>query len=98
MTQIKSRNGVILRSIFHPSDFTEASEVAFEHALKIAIVSGAKLTMLHVEASPAPNGKTSQESERRSSDGSSFRKTVPRARSGSLASGSPSFLGWGKIR
>ena len=47
------REGVKLESIFHPSDFSEASEVAFAHALKIALVSGAKLTMLHVEATPS---------------------------------------------
>jgi len=47
------REGVKLESIFHPSDFSEASEVAFAHALKIALVVGAKLTMLHVEASPS---------------------------------------------
>jgi nucleotide-binding universal stress UspA family protein len=45
--------GIKLESIFHPSDFSEASEVAFAHALKIALVSGAKLTMLHVEATPS---------------------------------------------
>ena len=43
--------GVKLESIFHPSDFSEASEVAFVHALKLALVAGAKLTMLHVDAS-----------------------------------------------
>ena len=37
-----------IESIFHPSDFSEASEVAFAHALKIALVSGAMLNMLHV--------------------------------------------------
>ncbi len=42
-----------LESIFHPSDFSEASEVAFAHALKIALVAGARLTVLHVEASPS---------------------------------------------
>ncbi len=52
MTQTKTPEGVKLESIFHPSDFSEASEVAFVHALKIALVAGAKLTMLHVEASP----------------------------------------------
>jgi nucleotide-binding universal stress UspA family protein len=52
MTQTKIPGGVKLESIFHPSDFSEASEVAFVHALKIALVAGAKLTMLHVEASP----------------------------------------------
>ena len=35
-------------SVFHPSDFSDASEVAFAHALKIALVSGATLHMLHV--------------------------------------------------
>ena len=43
---------VRVESIFHPSDFSEASEVAFVHALKIALVAGATFTMLHVEASP----------------------------------------------
>lgn len=37
-----------LRSIFHPSDFTEASEVAFAHALKFALQTGATLNVLHV--------------------------------------------------
>ena len=35
-------------SVFHPSDFSEASEIAFAHALKIALMSGATLHMLHV--------------------------------------------------
>ncbi len=37
-----------IESIFHPSDFSSASEIAFAHALKIALVSGAALHMLHV--------------------------------------------------
>jgi nucleotide-binding universal stress UspA family protein len=52
MTQTKILDGVKLKSIFHPSDFSEASEVAFVHALKMALVAGANFTMLHVEASP----------------------------------------------
>jgi nucleotide-binding universal stress UspA family protein len=52
MIQTEIPGGVKLESIFHPSDFSEASEVAFVHALKIALVAGAKLTMLHAEASP----------------------------------------------
>jgi nucleotide-binding universal stress UspA family protein len=43
---------VRVKSIFHPSDFSEASEVAFVHALKIALVTRATLTILHVQASP----------------------------------------------
>ena len=35
--------------IFHPSDFSSASEVAFGHALKIALQSKAKLDLMHVE-------------------------------------------------
>lgn len=34
--------------IFHPSDFSQASEVAFGHALKIALASGAHLDIMHV--------------------------------------------------
>ena len=52
MTQTKKLERVRLESIFHPSDFSEASEVAFFHALKIALVAGTKLTILHVKASP----------------------------------------------
>src|SRR5262245_26023240 len=37
-----------IESIFHPSDFSEASEIAFAHALKIALITGAAFTMLHV--------------------------------------------------
>ena len=39
----------LIGSIFHPSDFTDASNVAFEHALRIALVAKAELTMLHVD-------------------------------------------------
>ena len=35
--------------IFHPSDFSPPSEVAFAHALKIALQSKAKLDLMHVE-------------------------------------------------
>ena len=35
--------------IFHPSDFSPASELAFAHALKIALQSKAKLDIMHVE-------------------------------------------------
>ena len=39
-----------IKSIFHPSDFSEASEVAFEHALKLALAARSKLRILHVSA------------------------------------------------
>ncbi|MBX3417247.1 MAG: universal stress protein [Pirellulaceae bacterium] len=36
------------RSILHPTDFSQASEVAFAHALAVALVNQADLTILHV--------------------------------------------------
>jgi len=42
-----------LASIFHPSDFSEASDIAFAHALRIALVTGARLDLLHVAPSDA---------------------------------------------
>jgi nucleotide-binding universal stress UspA family protein len=38
----------IVDSILHPSDFSEASELAFAHALKMALVARARLTLFHV--------------------------------------------------
>ncbi len=52
MAQIDLSTGIKVESIFHPSDFSEASEVAFAHALKMALVSRAKLRMLHVTENP----------------------------------------------
>ena len=34
-------------SIFHPTDLSEASFVAFVHALKIALLAQSELTILH---------------------------------------------------
>src|SRR5512143_1641477 len=50
MSQTELLEAVRVESIFHPSDFSEASEVAFEHALKMALVAKATLTVLHVKA------------------------------------------------
>ena len=38
----------VLQQVFHPSDFTPASDVAFIHALKAALIAKAELTILHV--------------------------------------------------
>ncbi|BCA53086.1 universal stress protein [Nitrospira sp. KM1] len=38
----------VLKHIFHPSDFSAASDTAFAHALKAALVAQAGLTILHV--------------------------------------------------
>lgn len=43
----RAMGGNNVRSIFHPSDFSEGSEIAFIHALKIALATGANLNMLH---------------------------------------------------
>src|SRR5215475_766609 len=43
----KSATGPLLR-IVHPSDFSAASEVAFAHALKLALESKAELEIMHV--------------------------------------------------
>jgi nucleotide-binding universal stress UspA family protein len=43
-------DGPLLDSILHPSDFSEASEVAFAHALKAALVARSRLTLFHVSA------------------------------------------------
>jgi len=53
MSQTNLLEAIRVESIFHPSDFSKASEVAFVHALKIALVAKAKFTVLHVEASPS---------------------------------------------
>jgi nucleotide-binding universal stress UspA family protein len=39
-----------LGSVFHPSDFSRASEIAFAHALRIALATRAGLNILHVDA------------------------------------------------
>jgi len=38
----------------HPTDFTEASEVAFAHALKLTLLTGGQLHLLHVAAEGEP--------------------------------------------
>jgi nucleotide-binding universal stress UspA family protein len=45
MLQIDSQ--VWLQRIFHPSDFSVASNVAFVHALKLAVAANGRLTILH---------------------------------------------------
>jgi nucleotide-binding universal stress UspA family protein len=50
MSQTSLPASIKVESIFHPSDFSEASEVAFAHALKAALVTRATLSVLHVSA------------------------------------------------
>jgi nucleotide-binding universal stress UspA family protein len=37
--------------LLHPSDFSEASLVAFAHALKVALISKSKFVLIHVSDS-----------------------------------------------
>src|SRR5262245_17379668 len=46
--ETKPPEGNLMVTIFHPSDFTPASESAFAHALKIALVTKARLEIMHV--------------------------------------------------
>jgi nucleotide-binding universal stress UspA family protein len=48
MTAPESPHLAAIKKVFHPSDFTEASQLAFRHALKIALVCKAEFTVLHV--------------------------------------------------
>ena len=50
----KASRGVNIGSIFHPTDFSPSSEVAFVHALKISIIAETKLNIMHV--SPKRSG------------------------------------------
>jgi nucleotide-binding universal stress UspA family protein len=43
----------IVGSVLHPTDFSEGSLVAFNHALKTAMLSRSRLTLLHVSAAGA---------------------------------------------
>lgn len=46
-----------VESVFHPSDFSEASEVAFAHALAISLLRATDLTILHAGGSLQENWK-----------------------------------------
>jgi hypothetical protein len=48
-----------IRSIVHPTDFSEASAGAFAHALRIALSAKAMLTLLHVAHAHAAEEWTS---------------------------------------
>jgi nucleotide-binding universal stress UspA family protein len=69
---------LILSRIFHPSDFSPASEVAFAHALKLALITRAELRMMHV---------ASNEEDMHWSDFPGVRATLTRW--GLLPAGSP---------
>lgn len=45
------RPSTFLKNIFHPTDFSKTSDIAFAHALKIALSCNAKLNLMHVSQS-----------------------------------------------
>jgi nucleotide-binding universal stress UspA family protein len=49
-------NPVALQRIFHPTDFSPGSQVAFVHALKLAMLARAELTIMHVDPTVTPEG------------------------------------------
>lgn len=48
MTESPGPGFTLIQSVLHPTDFSEGSLVAFYHALKTAMLSRSKLTLLHV--------------------------------------------------
>lgn len=50
------RNPLAIHRIFHPTDFSQDSQVAFVHALKLALVFRAELTIMHVDPDVSPEG------------------------------------------
>lgn len=48
MTQTAGPAFSIIQSVLHPTDFSESSLIAFHHALKAAMLTRSKLTLLHV--------------------------------------------------
>ncbi len=50
------RTPLVIRRIFHPTDFSEDSQVAFAHALKLAVAYRAELTIMHVDPDVSPEG------------------------------------------
>jgi nucleotide-binding universal stress UspA family protein len=50
----------LVRSVFHPSDFSEASESAFAHALAISLLRQTRLTILHAGSEHRSNNDWSR--------------------------------------
>jgi nucleotide-binding universal stress UspA family protein len=57
MESTDAPEGNLVFHIVHPTDLAPASEVAFAHALKLALVTGAELDLLHVSRPGAPVGR-----------------------------------------
>lgn len=50
------RNPLAIHRIFHPTDFSQDSHVAFVHALKLALIFRAELTIMHVDPDVSTEG------------------------------------------
>ncbi len=48
MAKISTVKTPIIKEILHPSDFTQSSETAFVHALKVALIAKSALTLIHI--------------------------------------------------
>jgi len=57
MSAAHAATGEPLMRIVHPSDFSRLSQIAFAHALKIALLSHAELEIVHVEGHKTGNEK-----------------------------------------
>ena len=53
MTDAEHESPLPIDHVFHPTDLSHASEVAFAHALRVALAAKAALTIFHVEAEDA---------------------------------------------
>ena len=76
MTMPESVDYPILHNVFHPSDFSPASETAFAHALKAALIATAGLTILHVSPQRDQEWMEFPECGKLSNGGACCRRTV----------------------
>ena len=45
----------MIESVLHPTDFSEGSKIAFYHALKAALLSKSRITLLNVSTDATSN-------------------------------------------
>ena len=53
-TPVRKNTG-FLKTVFHPTDFSKTSEIAFAHALRLAYSNNSKLNLLHVSPNEQDN-------------------------------------------
>src|SRR6266576_124214 len=81
MSRSSLLDDVTLEIHFSSVGFCRCERSRFRHDLKIALVTGAKLTVLHVEASPSTEWQDFPGVRDTLERWGSFRRIVPRARS-----------------